>query len=185
MSYAYLRDQRATDSESLGLFSEKPKRSLLEEEPKKEWYLVQCKSGQDSRAEENLTAQGYANFRPTINASSESRSVNTKHNSPLFPGYLFIHLSASDNWAPVRSTKGILTIVKFGGRAHAVRNEIIQDIKTRAESLNYSHSSHSEKDSAPLDNRGSEISDILSAKSHEERTLLLVGFLQRESLNKT
>ncbi|KPY14198.1 Transcriptional activator RfaH [Pseudomonas savastanoi pv. phaseolicola] len=36
-----------------------------------------------------------------------------------------------------------------------------------------------------MDNRGSEISDILSAKSHEERTLLLVGFLQRESLNKT
>ncbi|UQB25911.1 transcriptional activator RfaH [Pseudomonas syringae] len=171
------------DGEFSGSYSEKPEGLPLEKKAKKEWYLVQCKSGQDSRAEENLTAQGYTNFRPIINNSNHS-GTNFKHPQSLFPGYLFIHLSTADNWEPIRSTKGVLTVVKFGGRAHAVKNEIIQDIKNRARFLNSLKPVNPENEKAVSGYSSSEITTVLSAKSHEERTLLLVSFLHSESLKK-
>ena len=48
----------------------------------------------------------------------------------LFPGYLFIYLDANlENFAPIRSTKGVLNFVRFGLNYAKISNKIIDFIK--------------------------------------------------------
>jgi transcriptional antiterminator RfaH len=100
----------------------------------KAWYLLQCKARQDNRAEENLARQGYTYFRPKIIKKHDSSNEKTNHQS-LFPSYIFIQLGIKDNWGALRSTKGILKLVKFGEHPQAVEATVIEQIKDRLESL--------------------------------------------------
>ena len=53
-------------------------------------------------------------------------------NAPMFPRYLFIHLnSQTDNWAPIRSTLGVVSIVRFGRAAARVPDLLIKAMKLR------------------------------------------------------
>ena len=46
--------------------------------------------------------------------------------TPMFPRYLFVHLSSqTDNWAPIRSTLGVVSIVRFGRAAARVPDALI------------------------------------------------------------
>lgn len=98
------------------------------------WYLLQCKARQDNRAEENLARQGYTYFRPKIIGKHNLGDEKKSHES-LFPSYIFIQLGIKDNWGALRSTKGILKLVKFGEHPQAVETAVIDQIKDRLESL--------------------------------------------------
>ena len=53
---------------------------------------------------------------------------------PLFPGYLFIRLDKQiDNWAPIRSTRGVTKLVAFGGLPVAVNESLVELLKQRCE----------------------------------------------------
>lgn len=48
---------------------------------------------------------------------------------PLFPGYLFINIDPSDPlWGKLRSTRGVLRVVGFGGKPVPVPDEVIEYI---------------------------------------------------------
>ncbi len=52
--------------------------------------------------------------------------------TPMFPRYLFVHLSSqTDNWAPIRSTLGVVSIVRFGRDAARVPDELIAVLTAR------------------------------------------------------
>lgn len=52
--------------------------------------------------------------------------------APMFPRYLFIHLnSQTDNWAPIRSTLGVVSVVRFGRAAARVPDDLITALKSR------------------------------------------------------
>ena len=52
-------------------------------------------------------------------------------NVALFPGYIFIQLDADvQNWSPIRSTKGVLHLVRFGLNYAKISDNIIEFIKT-------------------------------------------------------
>jgi transcriptional antiterminator RfaH len=54
--------------------------------------------------------------------------------SPLFPRYLFINLDndfASKSWAPIRSTKGVSNLVKFGEALAKIHDDLVEIIKAR------------------------------------------------------
>ena len=81
----------------------------------KYWYAVQAKPRQENTAEENLRRQGFDTYLPKIQLRRRRRDKWTKVVEPLFPRYLFIHLEPGvDNWAPLRSTLGVSTVVRFG-----------------------------------------------------------------------
>jgi len=89
----------------------------------KNWYLVRTKGRQESIAINNLENQDYHVFCPFA-------EINNKH-VVLFPGYIFIYLdSESQDWSPIRSTKGVLHIVRFGLNYTKVPANIIDFIKT-------------------------------------------------------
>ena len=79
------------------------------------WYLVHTKPRQELRARENLFNQGYECWLPQLRVERVRQRRLVVLDEPLFPRYLFIHLPPGINWAPVRSTLGVTTIVRFGG----------------------------------------------------------------------
>lgn len=81
------------------------------------WYVVQTKPKQEFRALEQLQNQNYDCFLPTLSVRKISRGKLTAVTEPLFSRYLFIRLSTTTgNWSPIRSTRGVSSLVAFGGR---------------------------------------------------------------------
>ncbi len=98
----------------------------------KRWYAAACKPQQDERAELNLAAQGFEVLRPLAKLRKRRRGKVCTVIESLFPRYLFIHLDdEGENWAPIRSTRGIAGLVRFGGRAVAVPGRMMHDIRCR------------------------------------------------------
>ncbi len=144
------------------------------------WYLIHCKAKQDERAEENLQRQGYQCYRPTYRRERLLRGKRQTFCESLFPGYLFIQLSGHDNWAPLRSTRGVLRTVSFGGQPVTIADEVIGQIQLRecepsAELL------LTQGDLVRI-NQGTfaELEALFLAMDGDERVVLLMNFLQRE-----
>ena len=90
----------------------------------KNWYLIQTKPQQEAIAMLNLSGQGYTVFHPKV--------VIKGKNISLFPRYLFIQLDdKTQNWTPIRSTKGVSNFVRFGLNFAKVPHQIIDLIKTQ------------------------------------------------------
>ena len=88
----------------------------------KKWYLIKTKPRQEKIATYNLQNQNYHVYCPWA-------KINNKI-VILFPGYLFINLDEnSDNWSPIKSTKGVVNFVKFGLSYAKISNKIINLIK--------------------------------------------------------
>ncbi len=80
------------------------------------WYLVHTKPRQENTAVENLKRQDYTCYLPTVKRRRRSQMRWVQQIEPLFPRYLFIQLDQdNDNWAPIRSTRGVAQLVRFGG----------------------------------------------------------------------
>lgn len=145
----------------------------------KSWYLVQCKPRQDERAEEHLGRQGFTCFRPQCRRERLRRGRRGISGESLFPGYLFIQLAASDNWAPLRSTRGVSRLVGFGGLPLPVSDELIAQLQERIESP-----------PTPILKAGdrvrissgslTELDAIFLAMDGDERVTLLMTLLNRE-----
>ncbi|MFZ5957312.1 transcription/translation regulatory transformer protein RfaH [Pseudomonas knackmussii] len=145
----------------------------------KQWYLIQCKPRQDMRALEHLERQGYQCLLPIHEVERLQKGKLQLLSEPLFPGYLFIHLDkVEDNWMPIRSTRGVNQIVKFGGRPAPVPSSVIDELSNR------------EMKAAPAlvagdrvrinDPSLQQVEAIFLEKNGDERVLLLLKLLQRE-----
>ena len=89
----------------------------------KHWYLVKTKSKQENISILNLENQNFHVYCPHA-------LINNK-NVALFPGYIFIQLDKdTQNWSPIRSTKGVLYFVRFGLSYAKIPDSIIEFIKT-------------------------------------------------------
>ncbi len=97
------------------------------------WFLLTSRPHKDEVAEFHLRNQGYEVYRPLAKRLRTQRGkVITKIES-LFPRYMFIHLDdgVNDNWAPIRSTTGISSFVRFGLEPARVPDELIASLKAQ------------------------------------------------------
>ena len=96
----------------------------------KRWYAVHCKPGQDERAEQHLRHQRYEVFRPLARLRRRLRGQMRAVIESLFPRYLFVRLDDhAENWAPIRSTRGVRDLVRFaGGCPGPVPNVVIESL---------------------------------------------------------
>lgn len=100
------------------------------------WYLLMTKPRQDEVAQQNLERQGFEVYRPEMTLQKARRGKPTWVVESLFPRYLFIRLcSESQDWRPIRSTKGVLQMVRFGTQFTKVPQAIIDEIKQRESAL--------------------------------------------------
>jgi len=101
----------------------------MESEEKKKWYLVYTKPRQEKTARENLERQNYTVFLPQIWNKPKNRP---RQSVPMFPRYLFIQLDqTTDNWGPIRSTIGVISVVRFGMKPVAIPEAILGAIQAR------------------------------------------------------
>ncbi len=98
------------------------------------WYLIQTKPRAENVALENLSKQGYECYLPMLKAQRRVGSLVDVHKVPLFPRYLFIKLELdffSKGSGPVRSTRGVSQLVRFGLTPARVDDELIELIRAR------------------------------------------------------
>jgi len=89
----------------------------------KHWYLLKIKLKQEDIAILNLENQNFHVYCP--------HALINNRNVALFPGYIFIQLDKdTQNWSPIRSTKGVLYFVRFGLSYAKIPDNIIEFIKT-------------------------------------------------------
>lgn len=97
------------------------------------WYLLYTKARSEHIADENLRRQGYETYLPLARAKTRRRGHWVTAIQPLFPRYLFIHLSqVSDNWGPIRSTLGVTGVVRFGLIPARVPARLIESLRSHA-----------------------------------------------------
>lgn len=102
----------------------------------KSWYLVRVKLHKDAYAEEQLNNQGYKVYRPLAKRIRTRGKKKVEVIESLFPRYLFVKMHAGiDDWGPIRSTRGVIGVVKFGTRLAKVDNNIINEIRVKEEIL--------------------------------------------------
>lgn len=106
------------------------------------WHLIYTKPKQEKLAETHLSRQGYHVYLPLFHSLQRRQGRYQTLVEPLFPRYLFILLNTStDNWAPIRSTRGVTSLVRFGGLPAKVPAQLIKllmknENKNGAEQLN-------------------------------------------------
>lgn len=99
-----------------------------------DWYAVHTKARQEYIAVENLDRQAYETFLPLIRQSRRRRGRWREVTEPLFPGYLFTRLDLdADNIAPIRSTRGVTGLVRFGGLPCSVPQTVVDSLKAMQE----------------------------------------------------
>ena len=83
------------------------------------WYLAYTAAKRESLALEHLGRQGYETYMPLFGRAE-----------PMFPRYLFFRPhNAAQSIAPVRSTRGVQAVVRFGVLYARVSNELVNAIK--------------------------------------------------------
>lgn len=99
------------------------------------WYLIHSKPRQEGTAKENLERQGYRIYLPLLRTPRRRVGRRVIRIEPMFPRYLFIHLDTeTDNWAPIRSTIGVSTLVRFGTTPTPVPDDLIETLRERDDS---------------------------------------------------
>ncbi|MEH6604190.1 MAG: transcription/translation regulatory transformer protein RfaH [Pseudomonadales bacterium] len=104
--------------------------SQLKPKASAQWYAVQTKPRQEAVAQKHLHRQGYTIYLPML--QQRKLKQDRWHNviEPLFPRYLFIYADlTTDNLAPVRSTQGVSSMVKFGHLMHPIPDAVINWLK--------------------------------------------------------
>ena len=89
------------------------------------WLLAYTKPRAELLAEEQLLRQGYKVLCPVIRVQKLRRRRWSWLEEPLFPRYVFVGAHDEQPWAPVRSTLGVSSVVRFGGVFATVSEEII------------------------------------------------------------
>ena len=97
---------------------------------KRQWYLVYTKPRAERVAVENLLRQGYEVYLPVMRQFRRRAGRRVTAITPMFPRYLFIHLSTDmDNWSPIRSTRGVASLVQFGQRPGRVPPGLVTHLR--------------------------------------------------------
>ena len=93
---------------------------------KDSWYLVYTQARGESRAVEHLQQQSYETYFPQVLIQKRQRGRLASVVAPMFPRYVFIRINNAGGWAPIRSTRGVQNLVRFGGVPARVPNQLIE-----------------------------------------------------------
>ena len=144
--------------------------------------MVQCKPREDARALENLERQGFVCYLPALNVEKIKNGRKIKVEESLFPCYLFIHLDeVNDNWHPIRSSRGVLQLVRFNDYPVPLGDEIVEGIRKRLAieqpCIRYLQPGETVR---ITEGAFAHLDAVFVAPDGEERVVLLMNILQRE-----
>ncbi len=151
------------------------------------WVLALAKPSSEEVARTNLERQGYGVYYPRLLQRMVYRGRETARIIPLFPGYLFVQLdTAKQTSAPVRSTLGIVDLVRFGSEPASVPDSIVEDLRARADAETGLHRLNAcalERGAAVSVGSGvfAGLDGVFEREVGEQRVIVLLSLLGRET----
>jgi transcriptional antiterminator RfaH len=96
------------------------------------WFVVHTRAHAEKQAAAHLRNQGFITYLPCYRKRrSHARRIEMVQ-APVFPRYLFIQMDEqSAPWRAVRSTVGVVDIVRLGERPAPVPAGIVEAIQAR------------------------------------------------------
>lgn len=153
----------------------------------KHWYVVHSKPRQEAEALRQLERQNYTVYLPMCHRNKRQRHALVRVNEPMFARYLFIQLNPfDDNWAPIRSTRGVQTLLRFAGVPARVPDALIACLRVReqqetdgAQAISASHADHFKAGQAVrlLDGPLQGYNALFEAASGQDRAYVLLSLL--------
>ena len=151
----------------------------------KSWFLIYAKARQEEVARDNLARQEYRVYLPLAQLHRNRGGKRIAVIEPLFPRYLFIQLdTTTDNWAPIRSTKGVSSLVRFGAEPGRIPEQLIQLLQTSESDTGLHDWAEPEFAAGQavrvVDGSMRGYEGIFIARSSKERVLVLLDILGRQ-----
>ncbi|EKD54133.1 MAG: transcriptional activator RfaH [uncultured bacterium] len=144
------------------------------------WYLVFTKPKQEAAAESHLQRQGFQIYFPLLKQYKHRGNLYQQVIEPLFPRYLFIHLNSdSDDWSKVRSTRGCVSLIRFGLLPARVPDALVPQLK-KTEDLRLLPAKSAAPDFKPgdrvqvIDGLLADYEGIVEIKNSQQRVTLLL-----------
>jgi len=97
------------------------------------WYAIHVRRYRESLAAASVAALGLEAFLPMVKVERLPNQVIKLDAKPLFAGYFFARFSPEDSLTSVECARGVLQVIKSGGRPIPVEAEIIEEIRERVE----------------------------------------------------
>ncbi|MEP6388351.1 MAG: transcription termination/antitermination NusG family protein [Halioglobus sp.] len=96
------------------------------------WLAVHTKPQQEATAAANLSRQGFEVFLPQLRQRKRRQGKWQWFTVPLFPRYLFLQVALGEqDIAKVRSTLGVVNLVRFGAKLAQVDARIIDFLRAQ------------------------------------------------------
>lgn len=96
------------------------------------WHVFSCKPRQESIVEDHLRRQNFEVYKPRIATRQHRKGRWHESVQALFPRYLFVRVDRLHQAiAPIRSTRGVVGLVRFCGEPAEVSDEVIAAIRGR------------------------------------------------------
>lgn len=104
----------------------------------KSWYASYTQPHNEAVAARHLAQQGFDVFCPRyLKRRSHARRVDMVP-APLFPRYVFVAFDVTTpEWRTVRSTRGVVDLVRNGLQPSPVPDAVIRDIREREDDNGY------------------------------------------------
>ena len=146
------------------------------------WYLLQAKPRQETKAQAELMKQGYEVFLPMIQVEKLSQGKRVLRSEPLFSRYLFVQLNQStDNWSPIRSTRGVSQWVRLGGGPAYLSDEQLSAMKetlqVKSSKPLFQQGASLEVTKGPFQSLSVCLEKIVTLATGEERAMVLLEVL--------
>jgi transcriptional antiterminator RfaH len=104
------------------------------QETQPNWFAVYTRPRQERTALEHLERQGFRCFLPMAINPYQRRTERKPRAEPLFPRYLFLNANAGrQSLGPVRSTRGVVNLVRFGMQLATMPAPVIEAINERCD----------------------------------------------------
>lgn len=154
----------------------------------KNWYVAYTQARHEKLAQDHLARQGFEVFCPQYRKRrSHARRVDMVP-APLFPRYLFVAFDAdSPEWRVIRSTRGVVDLVRNGLDLVPVPAAVIDDIRGREDQDGFvvlaRHIKLERGDRIRIDSGAfADHEAIFHAQRDEDRVIALLSMLGRKVL---
>jgi transcriptional antiterminator RfaH len=150
------------------------------------WYAVYTQPRNERMASEHLARQNFEVFFPQyLKRRSHARKIEVVP-APLFPRYLFVSVDTwQAGWRAIRSTRGVIDLVRNGLDPVPVAHGIIDEISRRfddhgyvvlAKAFNLKRGAKIRIDSGPFADHEA----IFECQRDDERVMALLSLLGRK-----
>lgn len=146
------------------------------------WYAVHTRPRQERTALLHLERQGFTCYLPLIRERRRIRRQTQWLSSALFPRYLFAHLDlARQNTAPIRSTQGVVGLVRFGLEPAALPDGFVDRLRQECGDAGATHVMEWQAGEAleVTDGPFAGLRAVFAARDGEARVIVLMELLGR------